>query len=48
MPICLHFIHAKYDVDKSNAIIICVGKKVAPLVPKTANMVISFLGQQLC
>jgi len=35
-------------MDKSNAVIICVGKKVVTLVPATANVVISFLGQQLC
>jgi len=26
MPICLHFIHTEYDVDKWNAVIICSGK----------------------
>jgi len=28
-PICLHFVSAKYDVDKSNAIIIAVAKSGA-------------------
>jgi len=44
--ICLYFIRAKYGMDKSNAVIICSGKKVVPLVPETANIVISFSGQQ--
>jgi len=47
-PFVYIFMCAKYGVDKSNAVIICSDKKVVPLVPKIADIVISFLRQQLC